>query len=184
LDYSIQATNPDARLVAANPGDWGIDVVVGDLDGGDVEIFQAKYFYPLVETNHHQQIRDSFKAAISAAAEHGYRVTRWTLCVPSSMDGPTKAWWDRWKKAKSAESHHGLSVDLWDETTLRRKLLDPRAREIREGYYGRHTSPSTVIGNAAPHAALLAADVDGYSQAEPHRSAERLEPVRSIMRWR
>ena len=76
LALLVQASEPAARLIAANPGDWGIDVVVGELDGGQVAVFQAKYFYPIVETGHHQQVRDSFKAALTAAAEHGHRVAR------------------------------------------------------------------------------------------------------------
>jgi glycine cleavage system pyridoxal-binding protein P len=48
LALLVQATEPTARLIAANPGDWGIDVVVGELDGDDVALFQAKYFYPVV----------------------------------------------------------------------------------------------------------------------------------------
>ncbi len=67
LGLPIQTTDPTARLIAANPGDWRIAVVVGDLDGGDVEVFPAKYFYPLVETDHQQQLRDSLKAAINAS---------------------------------------------------------------------------------------------------------------------
>lgn len=134
----VQATQLSARLIAANPGDWGIDVVVGELDGGDVTIFQAKYFYPVVEGNHKQKIRDSFRAALAAAAEQGHRVARWTLCVPASMDGPTAKWWDGWKKRKAAD--HGVSIDLWDETALRRELLDPRASHVREHYYGQRVS--------------------------------------------
>lgn len=138
LALLVQASEPGARLIAANPGDWGIDVVVGELDGGDVAVFQAKYFYPVVETGHQQQIRASFKAALAAAAEHGHRVARWTLCVPASMDGPTARWWDGWKKRTAAA--HGVAVDLWDETALRRELLDPRAAHVREHYYGRNVS--------------------------------------------
>lgn len=138
LALLVQATQPSARLIAANPGAWGIDVVVGELDGGEVAVFQAKYFYPVVEAKHQQKIRDSFTAALSAAAEHGYRLSRWTLCVPASMDGPTAKWWDGWKKRAAAS--HRVSIDLWDETGLRRELLDPRAVHVREDYYGWHIS--------------------------------------------
>ena len=150
LALLVQATEPSARLIAANPGDWGIDVVVGELDGGEIAVFQAKYFYPVVETGHQQKIRESFKAAVTAAAEHGHRVARWTLCVPASMDGPTAKWWDGWKKRTAAD--HDILIDLWDETALRRELLDPRAAHVREHYYGRNVSepvPQVITGQDA-----------------------------------
>ncbi len=69
-------------------GDWGIDVLVGDLRG-EVTIRQAKYFMPGVGTRHKEQIKHSFASTVKAAAAHRYTVARWVLCVPSSMDGPT-----------------------------------------------------------------------------------------------
>ena len=44
LGLLVRATSGgDARLVFANPGDWGIDVLAGDLNGR-VSVWQAKYF--------------------------------------------------------------------------------------------------------------------------------------------
>jgi hypothetical protein len=166
LALLVQAGEPSARLIAANPGDWGIDVVVGELDGGDVTVFQAKYFYPIVETGHQQQIRESFKAALAAAAEHGHRVARWTLCVPASMDGPTARWWDGWKKRTAAA--HGVSIDLWDETALRRELLDPRAVHVREHYYGRNVSEPIAPGPTEQEVAEYQRSLSGYVRAQLH----------------
>src|ERR1700685_2804108 len=46
----VTAVRPGvARVVAANPGDWGIDVFVGNL-GGLVTVWQSKYFFPVVST--------------------------------------------------------------------------------------------------------------------------------------
>lgn len=166
LALLVRVAEPSARLIAANPGDWGIDVVVGELDGGQVAVFQAKYFYPLVETGHQQQIRESFKAALAAAADHDHRVARWTLCVPASMDGPTAKWWDGWKKR--TEAGHGVSIDLWDETALRRELLDPRAAHVREHYYGRHVSEPVPLTVTGEDLASYRRSLSGYIQQGLH----------------
>jgi hypothetical protein len=53
----VEAVRPGAviRTVAANPGDWGIDVFAGDL-GGLVTAWQSKYFVPVVGKEHQNQI--------------------------------------------------------------------------------------------------------------------------------
>lgn len=132
LAQLLAATSPDTRMIAANPGDWGIDVLVGDL-AGQVTIWQAKYFMPIVTGRHRKQIEKSFSSARRAAAQHGFGIDRWVLCVPSSMDAPTAAWWDAWKAARQAES--AVRVELWDETALRKLLIDPRAAHVRRHYY-------------------------------------------------
>jgi hypothetical protein len=132
LAQLVAATSPGTRMIAANPGDWGIDVLVGDL-AGQVTIWQAKYFMPIVTGRHRKQIEKSFHSARSAAARHGFRIDRWVLCVPSSMDAPTAAWWDEWKAARQVES--AARVELWDETALRTMLIDPRAAHVRRHYY-------------------------------------------------
>ena len=33
----------DVHTLAPSPGDWGIDVLLGELDG-EVDVWQAKYF--------------------------------------------------------------------------------------------------------------------------------------------
>src|SRR5450432_3669261 len=70
--------NTDAHLVYAYPGDWGIDVLVGSLNGM-ARVWQAKYF-PNGATEHQQdQIRDSFASAVTAAQQHDYTVQEWVL---------------------------------------------------------------------------------------------------------
>ncbi|MFC0109595.1 hypothetical protein [Kibdelosporangium aridum] len=100
----VHAVRPGvARMVAANPGGWGIDVFVGNL-GGVVTVWQSKYFMPEVAGKTHQaQIRESFDSAVTNAAKEGFALTQWILCVPSSMDGPMTKWWDTWKRKKERE---------------------------------------------------------------------------------
>ena len=155
LSLLVRATRPGARMIAANPGDWGIDVLVGDL-GGSVAIWQSKYFFPLVKESHHQEIRDSFKSARTNAEKHGYALKQWILCVPSSMDPPTASWWDGWKKRE--QQKHKVLIELWDETELRTQLISPDADHVRRHYYGpptpqpsvRSTSAETTVAQLPP----------------------------------
>lgn len=43
----VRRLNGQARTVAPNPGDWGIDVVVGHLNDA-IDVWQSKYFRPVV----------------------------------------------------------------------------------------------------------------------------------------
>lgn len=132
LAMLIGAVQPGARQIAAHPGDWGIDVLAGDL-AGLVVLWQSKYFWPLVARGQQAQIRESFASAVAAAERHGYRISRWVLCVPSSMDPETAQWWDRWSVRRRRET--GVVIDLWDETTLREMLARPDAAHVRRHYY-------------------------------------------------
>jgi hypothetical protein len=143
LAMLVAASYPGARLIAANPGDWGIDVLVGELSGL-VVIWQAKYFWPAVTKTRQAAIRDSFHSAVASARRNGYRVRRWVLCVPSSMDGPTAKWWDNWRARQQRET--GVLIDIWHETTLRTLLIRPDAADVRRHYYDPY-----VPGAAPPH---------------------------------
>lgn len=130
----VKAVRPGVtRMVAANPGDWGIDVFIGNL-GGEVKVWQSKYFMPEVNKTHQSQVRESFQSVIGNAAKEGFTLTQWILCVPSSMDGPTTKWWDTWRKKKERETK--VMIDLWDETELRSLLITPDAEHVRRFYYG------------------------------------------------
>lgn len=132
LAMLIAAVYPGARAIAANPGDWGIDVLLGELSGL-VVIWQSKYFWPAVTHGAQAQIRESFDSAVTAAARNGYRLDRWILCVPSSMDPPTAQWWDKWRVRRQRET--GVSIDLWHETVLRGLLVKPDGADVRRHFY-------------------------------------------------
>ena len=132
LGLLVRATSGDANLVFANPGDWGIDVLVGDLRG-QVTVWQAKYFTRGVGRRQQAQIAESFASALGASARHGYVMGRWVLCIPASMDGPTTQWWQAWKIVQQRDA--GVVIDLWDETRLRELLLMPEAANVRRHYY-------------------------------------------------
>jgi hypothetical protein len=147
LGLLVGATFGEANLVFANPGDWGIDVLVGDLRG-EVTIWQAKYFMPGVGTKHKEQIKASFASALKAGAANGYTVARWVLCVPSSMDGTTTQWWQGWKADREHET--GIQIELWDENRLRELLLQPAAAHVRRQYYDSYRRDEPAEESARP----------------------------------
>ncbi|MFE7328063.1 serine/threonine protein kinase [Streptomyces sp. NPDC057565] len=130
------ATTPNVRMIAANPGDWGVDAFAGDL-GGAITVWQSKYFMPITTTKHAQQIRESLAHALQAAADNDHTIAIWILCIPSSMDGPAANWWDRWKKKQ--EEEHDIVIELWDETVLVQKLQSPEGDHVRRAYYEPYT---------------------------------------------
>ncbi|MEX5709099.1 serine/threonine protein kinase [Parafrankia sp. FMc6] len=127
------------RSVDANPGDWGIDVFIGDLSGS-TSIWQSKYFIDGVGESQKQEIRDSFASVVKNSAEQGFTVERWVLCIPRSMDGPTTKWWDGWKRRKARETD--IVIELWDETELRGLLSTPDADSVRRAFYGPRSARS------------------------------------------
>jgi hypothetical protein len=159
LGLLVQATHGEASLVFANPGDWGIDVLVGNLHG-QVTIWQAKYFVQGFKKSQEDQVRKSFASALKAAGEHGYTVDRWVLCIPSSMDPGATQWWQGWKAARQRET--GVIIDLWDETELRRLLLRREAEHVRRHYF----NPYREDGAADEPAESLPASPVG-AQPEP-----------------
>jgi PQQ-like domain len=132
LGLLVRATSGEASLVFANPGDWGIDVLAGDLRGR-VTVWQAKYFPRGVGRSQQGQIAESFASALRASARHGHTLERWVLCIPASMDGPTTRWWQGWKDGQERDT--GVIIGLWDETRLRELLLRPEAADMRRHYY-------------------------------------------------
>jgi hypothetical protein len=123
-----------ARRIDANPGDWGLDVIVGEFDEGAIAVWQAKFFIDGVDHAQRAQIRDALKQVVAKAKEKGFELDSWTLCIPVSFDAETARWWDGWKKR--SEKEHAIRIHLWDESELETLLLTADAREIRETYFG------------------------------------------------
>ncbi|ONH59853.1 serine/threonine protein kinase [Frankia sp. CcI49] len=166
---------PGARQVSANPGDGGIDVFHGRLDGRII-VWQSKYFMPQVVRSHRDQIRESFASAQKNARAHGYVIDEWILCVPSSMDHPTTLWWDGWRRAQEAET--STRIDIWDETGLRSRLAQPAAGAVLAAYYPAHTRsrtspPGAEAGEGIPASGRGACDAPEAPLATGPFSADR-----------
>lgn len=126
--------HPDVQEVQANPGDWGIDAYVGDLgNGGEVHIWQSKYFIDGFGSTQQADARESYKSAQKAAKEHGYKIASWALCVPCELDGPMLTWWEGWRK-RTAKADD-LTVRLESAGRLRRRLQAAAGADVRNHYF-------------------------------------------------
>jgi hypothetical protein len=125
--------------IEANPGDWGIDALVGELDGGTVAVWQAKFFIEGAGEAQQSQIRDSFEAALTAAKREGHTLEAWTLCIPVSFDAPAAKWWSGWNRRMKAK--HDVRIELWDDTELEALLLTPDAVNVRQAYFQTPAAP-------------------------------------------
>ena len=130
------------KIVAALGGDWGLDVVVGEIDDV-VSVWQAKFFIDGVGEPQKAQIRESLKTVMEKAAEKGFTVNVWTLCIPIDLDPEALKWWTGWKKRKERE--HGIRIELWHRTSLETVLLAPDAERILAAYF-----PNIAIPAATP----------------------------------
>jgi hypothetical protein len=160
----LAAIYPGARAITANPGDWGIDVLLGELSGL-VVIWQSKYFWPVVTRGSQGQIRESFDSAMAAAARNGYRLSQWILCVPSSMDAPTAQWWDNWRARRQRET--GVVIELWHENVLRNLLIKPDCTHVRRHFYDPYAQahPVPVQAQRVPLRELAPEDDDALERA-------------------
>lgn len=130
------------RRVDANPGDWGLDVIVGEIDGV-VSVWQAKFFIDGVGKAQQAQIRESFKQVVDQAKARGFIVQAWTLCVPVDLDAQSLQWWQSWKKRQERDTK--IRIELWDRTELEGLLTSPDATELRAVYF-----PATVATTTTP----------------------------------
>lgn len=83
----------NVKGVRASQGDGGIDVYVGELGVGPVDVFQCKYFVSSVDKSQRQQIQNSYKAAMSSTI---FSVKSWTLCLPINLSIAEAVWFDGW----------------------------------------------------------------------------------------
>lgn len=132
LALLVHATEGGARIVRPAQGDWGIDVFTGDLNGR-VTVWQAKYRVSYFSPAARRTIQDAFMSALRAAQHHGYVIDRWVLCAPVSIGFADDAWWRRWQA--EAQGQSGVTIELWDEETLRHLLQQPGAADVRRHYY-------------------------------------------------
>jgi hypothetical protein len=130
----VGVIHPTAREVRPNPGDWGIDTFVGELDDGVISIWQSKFFRFGVGKAQMAQIRESFKSAVANAEANHLTLESWTLAVPCLLDPEATKWWDGWRKREKARTQ--VEIGLWQENHLRGHLLRPDFAHVRANYFG------------------------------------------------
>ena len=137
---------PGASEVAfPGGGDWDIDTYVGSLDA-DVVVWQSKFFTSWSKTQQ-AEIRSSFKQVREKAAEHGFAVTAWTLCVPSVLPPDQQKWFDAWSKKQARDT--GIRIELWNGAQIRSALQQPDASHLRELYFPEHAPAGSDVPVAA-----------------------------------
>ena len=80
------------------------------------------------------------------AAEEGFTVNVWTLCIPVDLDPGAPKWWTGWNKRQ--EPAHGIRIELRTRTDLETVLLSPDAPRIRSAYFP--AVPSKGVVRARP----------------------------------
>ena len=140
----VRLQYPGAMRVEANPGDWGLDVVVGEID--DVlSVWQAKFFIDGIGEAQKKQVRESFGQVVAKAQEEGFEIDVWTLCIPVDLDTGALTWWTGWKRRQ--ERQHEIRIELLHRTALESILLAPDAAHIRAAYF-----PVPASGVSSPPA--------------------------------
>lgn len=134
LSALVGIEHPTATDIRADPGDWGIDVMVGSL-ADSILIWQSKYFYDAIGDSQKKQIRESFASAMKHADKEKYTVDAWTLCVACELSAPERKWWDNKVREWSKEYPH-VQFDVWDAPRLRRKLMSPDAGDVWAEFFG------------------------------------------------
>lgn len=136
----VRLQHPTVRNLRAAPGDWGIDAFLGELDGR-VSVWQAKFFITAIGDPQQRQIRDSFAQLMGKAAEEGFTVEFWTLCIPILMSPEEAKWFDRWRK-RQQKDNPGLTIpEPWDRDKLSSLLFSPEGVGVRREFLGLEENP-------------------------------------------
>ncbi|MBF6612282.1 MAG: hypothetical protein IVW55_04060 [Chloroflexi bacterium] len=126
----IKGEYPDARAIRVYKGDGGVDQSVGHWDGhSPVAVFQQKYFPDRLGDTQKQEIRDSYRAAMSNG---NFTLAKWTLCIPINLSQEEQRWWDEWK---AKQEPTGQVIELWAAVDIVRLLMQSKNQGIKEAFF-------------------------------------------------
>jgi hypothetical protein len=129
----IGTTVPLATEVSGPGGfDWGIDTYMGSLEGL-IAAWQSKFFPKWEGETQRGQVRKSFKELMDKAREKGFKVERWTLCIPCILPPDEQKWLDTWRRKQ--ERDHGITTEVWNGVAIRRRLQLPDSIAVRQLYF-------------------------------------------------
>lgn len=125
VTHCVHHRHGHALSVRPDPGDEGLDTIVGDF-GDRLLVFQAKYFCEGLEGAQQRQIRESW----NACRANGYfdRVALWTLCVPIELSAPELRWWQGWRDRQVRAS--GCHIELWTKSEFERFAAETSLRTV------------------------------------------------------
>lgn len=108
--------NKNVRIVRANPGDEGVDILIGNIGFEPIIVIQCKFFLYEISNTQYKQIRESFKTAIESKE---FKIKKWILCIPLDLDLKQNKWWIKWKIKKETQySIDDNFIQLKDGTDL------------------------------------------------------------------
>ena len=139
----VALTRPGGYQIRGEGGDWGLDVVVGEIIPGEtIAVWQAKWFPDHVRAAELRKITELFETAITKAAGIGYDINVWTLVVPKYLTPTERANWGKFKREQ--EKKHGLAIELWEATELEKRLNAREALQLRRIHFGSSESPEPI----------------------------------------
>lgn len=106
-------------------GDGGIDAYKGSFgEGGELIVYQSKYFADQWKDPQKQQIRDSFRTASESRL---FNLKAWYLCVPTRPTKEDVRWFDDWKAKQPIKK-----IELIDGDDLTRMFEMPNGARARQ----------------------------------------------------
>ena len=135
----VEMEFPGATRVRPNPGDSGIDVLVGSIDDPQI-VFQSKYFINGVGKSQREQASRSLRRLL----QDGIYPRKWVLCIPVDLSVDEQVWLRQFGR------RHSRRVECWGETKLLNLLC--KYREIARVYFPRSVVDSQSATQQLPTA--------------------------------
>ncbi|MGG2082594.1 hypothetical protein [Lysinibacillus pakistanensis] len=132
----------EVKGVRPNPGDGGIDIIVGKWTDENVDIYQCKYFINGIGESQKNNIRDSFKRVLKTVEENGSKINKWHLCVPIELTNEERNWFDNWKEENEKED---LQIELIDAHDISMDLMKPEHFHIYCEYFKQVVTKPIVV---------------------------------------
>ena len=133
--YLLKAEHPETHTIRPYPGDGGVDFFIGDWDSLEgIHVYQVKFFPNSLGDSQKEQIRRSFKTAVSNS---NFKVKTWTLCLPIDLSAEEIKWWQQWKRKNSA--FYRVEVNELFETDLQYKLSKPENSGLKDAIFNLKT---------------------------------------------
>ncbi|MGG0078949.1 hypothetical protein ABEX67_22825 [Bacillus wiedmannii] len=119
----------EAKSIRVQNGDGGVDSFEGEY-GGNVTVYQCKYFLGHINSSRRQQIQKSF---YTAKDNESFQLKKWILCIPINMSGKEEEWFSNWKQ--EIEEQYEIEIDYYGEDFYIQELLKAENSGVRDEYF-------------------------------------------------